>query len=160
MNLTKIFTKREHFLKSQICTQTLAPPENHTQIVENEETNNTSPTPNTHSIYYISSIYILHHIFILSEILPVVCTEVQNLVTLKIWTFCPQKPKNAHLTNSWFAHYHWPIQIQKHPKDPNLKFILTIHFWWMLPAGDLVGLFWSHFGTFNSTSSNHLKTAI
>ncbi len=34
------------FLKSQICTQTLAPPENHVQIFENKEkTNDTGATP-------------------------------------------------------------------------------------------------------------------
>ncbi len=62
----------------------------------------------------------------LSEILPTLCSEVQNLTTPKIWTFCPQKPRNAILMNSSLVHYPWPMQIQKDPKDPNLKLVLTV----------------------------------
>ncbi len=44
-----------------------------------------------------------------------------KFTTPKIWTFFPQKHKNAHLTNSWFVHCPWLIQIQKDTKDPNYE---------------------------------------
>ena len=121
-------------------------------------------------MYYISSTYIFHQIFILSKILPNFCSEVQNLATPKVWTFCPQKLNHALLTHSWLVNYPWPIQIQKHPEDLSLKFISTMkllytYFWLTLPPGDLFGSdCWGRFlrpstATFNSaTSSNHLKT--
>ncbi len=67
--------------------------------------------------FNISLIHILHQIFKLSEISPTLCTEVQNLVTPKIWTFCPQNPK----IQTWKIPYlhiivdPW-IQIHKKPK--------------------------------------------
>ncbi len=90
--------------------------------------------------------------FILSEISPTLNSEVHNLATPNIWTFCPQKPKNLNLMNSLLTHYSWPIQIQKDPKDPNLKFIFTmklLHSIHILLVGTTCGwfvsatLFWS-----------------
>ncbi len=57
-------------------------------------------------------------------------------------------------------HYPWPIQIQKHPEDPNLKFILTMKllytYFWETLIGRTV---WVAFLPFNRASFNHLKTA-
>ncbi len=72
----------------------------------------------------------------LSEILLALCSKVQNLVTPKIWTFCPLNPKNVNLTNSLLAHYPWLIQIPKDPKGPNLTFYLDHVLWfWSLRFG-------------------------
>ncbi len=123
------------------------------QIFENEK----QMTPVQHLASVLHLIYILHH-FLLPEISPTLCSDVQNLVT--------QKHKNAFLTNSLLTYYPWPIQIQKYPKDPNLKFIfceIGVHmlladaaFWWL----GLVALFRSlkNSAPYNSaTSSYHLK---
>ncbi len=96
---------------------------------------------------------------------PTLCSEVQNLMTQKIWTLCPQKPKNVNLTNSSLVHYPWPIQIHKDLKDLSLKFISWLWNCCTFSFGDAasgwffsVAAFRSLFATFNSaTFSNHLK---
>ncbi len=77
---------------------------------ENEKANDTSSTPNWKITLHQQD---PSSNFVLSEILS------------KIRTFYPHKPKYFDLTNSLLAHYLWPKEIQKDPKNPNLKFIFT-----------------------------------
>ncbi len=70
-----------------------------------------------------SSTYILHQIF---EISPSLSSVVQNLVTPKVWTLYPQKPKHSNLTNSLLVHYSCWQKNKKTQKIQILKFIFTM----------------------------------
>ncbi len=58
-----------------------------------------------------------------------------NLIILNICTIYPHKPKNSNLTNSLLTHYPLSNQIQKDPKDSNLKSIFTkkLVYTWFFP---------------------------
>ncbi len=100
--------------------------------------------------------------FRLSEIHPL-CSEVQATPRI-IWTFWPQNPENSNSTNScaYCAYYPWPKQIQKDPKDPNLKFMFTMKLLYTY-LEHTAALRWfvsvTLFQALNSpTSSTHRKT--
>ncbi len=69
---------------------------------------------------YISFVYFFHHIFVLSQIQRHFYIHTPFFSDFQIWTFCPQKPKNSNLTNSFLVHYPKPKINQKSPKDPKL----------------------------------------
>ncbi len=89
------------------------------KIFENEKMNDI-PTPNL-SISYISWIQILHQMFFSFWEIAFYVQWSLKFNECKICAFPSQKCKNASLSNSLLMHYPWPTQIQKYPKDPNLK---------------------------------------
>ncbi len=126
-----------------------------------KKTNDTNLTPNQYTTFHYFSFFIK-----CNDTLPTLCSKVQNLATSKIWPFCTQKPKNANLTISLLMHYHWPGQIQQNPKDPILKFILTMKLLCTFDRHCLEVICFGHrlsvpqisLSSFNSaTSSHHLK---
>ncbi len=100
------------FLKSQICTQTLAPPENYVQ----KKTKQIIPVQhlinNTvfHQCILIKCLYFLRYCLI--------CAVKYKFNDPINWNFWPQNTKNAHLTNSWLMQYLTPPPLPPPPPPP------------------------------------------
>ncbi len=154
------------FIKSDILTQLLTPPENSINFFKNQKSNATSQTP----------IQYLHFINILPSQKICTCRDIDPFLHqhpyflyFQIWTFWPHEPKNSNFTNSFLQHYPQPKLNQNCPKDPKSILILTMkllytYFWKTLPTGDLIwlALIWLTFSKSSQIvqpTSNHLKTS-
>ncbi len=103
------------FLKSQICTQTLAPRKRHKNFWNQ---NQMPPFKHPYKILYFI-FYFFHQIFVLSEIQTNLSKHVPNFLPFEIWTFDLKNPKIQNFTLSFLVHYPQLKYNQKIQKIPN-----------------------------------------
>ncbi len=125
------------FPKSQICTQTLTPPENHTKFFKNQML----PFKHPHNALYFINILLSPSVYTFWDI-DQFLQAYPKFSTPPNFSFWPKEPKTAKFIFSFHQHYPQPKLNQKYPKDPELFLILIVkqvctYFWLRLPVGNL-----------------------